>query len=107
MDLDQFQADYADLGIVVVEVLQSATNVDDLNDWSDALGHHLFRTAPPSQLEDDWNTGEEEAWPITIIVDSQTMEVVRHSCLDDWKEVGGTVYDGFKACFENHTDLPM
>lgn len=100
---EQFQLDNADQGIVLIEVLQSADSAADLDAWTTLTGYLLARTVPPDLLESIF-TGV-IAYPIALIVDAQTMEVVAN-CYDDWKLLGPMEYiESLEVCFELNTEI--
>ena len=100
---EQFQLDSADLGIVLVEVLQSAVSAFDLDAWTTLTGYHLMRTEPADLIESAY-TGV-MSYPIALVVDAQTMEIVAN-CYDDWKELGPMEYiESLEICFELNTEI--
>jgi hypothetical protein len=101
---EQFQFESADLGIVLVEILQSAESAADLDTWSTLTGYLLARTAPPDLIESAY-TGV-MPYPIALIVDPGTMEVVA-SCYEDWKVLSEPLeyVESLEYCFEVNTDI--
>jgi hypothetical protein len=100
---EQFNIDNADLGIVLIEVLQSAQSAADLDSWTMLTGYPLVRTEPADLMETAFVY--EIVYPISLIVDAQTMEVVA-SCFDDWKLLGPMDYtEMLEVCFELNTEI--
>jgi hypothetical protein len=101
---EQFQLDNVDLGIVLIEVLQSADSAAELNAWTELTGYHVMRHEPTYLMQDDY-VGT-SSYPIMLVVDAQTMEVIA-DCYDDLKGLDPPLeyLEGFEYCFELNTEI--
>ena len=87
-ELEALQAEYADEGVVVMEVLQDADGAEVLEAWpGHGLDYLLLRTSPPDQIVTDYGDGF-LGYPTIPLIDLHTMQVLDRDCWfgPSWEE---------------------
>jgi hypothetical protein len=73
------QTQYADDGVVVMEMLQDAADVNTLLAWPATDDYMVVRTEPSTQAQMDYGAAM-VGYPTLPLIDLQTMQVVTADC---------------------------
>jgi hypothetical protein len=97
--LVQLHNEYSSEGVVVIEVVQSATTAAALQSWSLGNDYNLMRTDPSRLMEMDYGTDQQFlGYPTLPLIDAETMTVLHSDCYTATAEYMG--FETMKACVE-------